>query len=132
MDLFRATAEEGAHIVAQLGAAYYGVVTEHHSLAVEDGAVGDELHLGDEVAARLVAGGERAGPCGGVFQHRALVGDAAPLGVTKGVAHAGVGDAAYTVGLRGVFLAHRLAAGLAHGLGVDAEVVARGEPVIDP
>lgn len=91
MDLFRATAEEGAHIVAQLGAAYYGVVTEHHSLAVEDGAVGDELHLGDEVAARLVAGGERAGPCGGVFQHRALVGDAAPLGVTKGVAHAGVG-----------------------------------------
>ena len=73
--------EEGAHVVAQLCAAYYGVVAEHYASSLEQRAVGDELHLCYEVAAALVAGCERAGPRGRVLQHGTLIGYALALGV---------------------------------------------------
>ena len=45
---------EVADVVAQLGAADYGVVAEDGTVVVEDGAVGDELHLGHQIASDCV------------------------------------------------------------------------------
>ena len=58
MHLFGSATEECADIVAKLGAAHDGIVTEHHPFAVEYRAVGNEFHLGHKVASRLVARGE--------------------------------------------------------------------------
>lgn len=48
---------EHLDVVAQLRTAHDGVVAEQQTLVLKHGAVGDELHLGYEVAHLLTAGG---------------------------------------------------------------------------
>ena len=73
MNLTGTTLEEGAYVVAQLGASHDGVVAEYDAFAVQYGPVGDEFHLGHEVASTLVAGSEAAWPGRGIFQHGTLI-----------------------------------------------------------
>ena len=124
--------EECLDVVAELCAADDGVVAENDALVFKECGVGDELHTGHEVAAGLVAGGEAAGPCGGVFEHGATVGDTVTFGISEGAAYAGVGDTANAVGLGGVGLTHGTANGLAHFFDIDAVVGACGEAVVYP
>ena len=119
-------------VVAQLCAAHDAVVAEEDALALEHVAVGDELHLGHEVACLLVAGSEGARPGGCVLADGAHVGAAVPLGVADGHAYAAVRDAAGAIDLRLVLFAHHAPAFVAHHLGVAPFVAAGGEAVVNP
>ena len=132
MHPFGSRLKECAYIVAQLGAAHNGVVAEHYILVLQDCRIRDELHAGYKVAPRLVAGGEAAGPCGGIFQHGTLIGDAVAVGIAKSVAYTWVGDAAHAVGLGSVFLAHNASGLFTHMLHVDSLVGACRETVVHP
>ncbi len=123
---------EGAHVVAELCTAHYGIVAEYHPASVKDGAVGYQLHLCHQGTALLGAGGEAAWPGGGVFQHGAAIWDLASVGIAEGMADTGVRNAAHAVGLRGVLLPHTATRFLPHCFGVYAEVVAGRKAVVDP
>ena len=127
-----AAIEKHFHVVAQLRAAHYGVVAKKHAVAAQDCFVGNELHLGHQVAHFLVAGSEAARPRGGVFRNGAHVRlvHAGRIAVTH--AHARVGDTAHAVGVHCFGLAHLLTAGKAHLLNVYALVARSREAVIHP
>ena len=132
MDLLGAIFEEHAHIVAQLCASDDGIVAEDHPLAVEQRTVWNEFHFGHEITPALVARCEASGPGGCVLEHSALIRDAMSLGIAQCHAHAGVGNAAYAVGLHLILLAEDSAVSFPHFLHVDAIVVGSGESVVDP
>ena len=119
-------------VVFELGAAHDGVVAEKHALVFEDRLVVNEFHLRHEVAHLLSGGCERAGPSGGVFRDSPLVGHSLSCRITHRHADTGVGYSAGAVHLCGVGLAHQVAAGIAHLLGIASLVVARRETVVHP
>lgn len=88
VDFSGSVVEEHLDVVVKLCAANDAVVADDDALSFEDGTVGDELHLGDKVAAHLAARCEGAWPCGGVFQHSALVGYMVAFGIADGHADA--------------------------------------------
>ena len=132
MHLSRAGIEEGLDVVAKLRSAHNRIVAEHNSLAFEQRGVRNQLHAGNEIAARLVAGGKAARPCGGVFEHRATIRHSVAFRITESASDSGIGDTANTVGLGLVLAPHSLTDRLAHRLHVDAVVGTRGEAVINP
>jgi len=132
MDAFHTVGIEHLCLVAELGAADDAVVAEYHAFAFEHFAGGDEFHFGHKAAGSLVDGHEAAGPCGGVFQDAAFVGDAPSGGVAQSHADTRVGDAGDVVGFDIVDASHGLAKAVAYFLGVDVFVFHSGEAIVNP
>ena len=88
MYLLGSVVEENLGVVSQLGAAHYGVVAAEQALALEEVFVGNEFHLGHQVAHFLIGGHEGARPGGGVFGDAAQVGYLGADGIARGHAHA--------------------------------------------
>ena len=114
------------------GAADYGVVAEDGTVVVEDGAVGDELHLGHQIASFLTGRGEAAGPCRGVLDVAVAEGHALAVGVAYSHAGAGVRDGTYCIHLGIVFLGQFVSQSVAYLVHVDALVGGSGITVVNP
>ena len=92
---------------------------------------GNQLHLGDEVAAALDRRHKGARPGRRVFDERAGIGNARFVGIADGVRNAGVWNACHNVGMDSarVPLCQRRAAVITHLLDADA-LVGRGRIAI--
>ena len=132
MYLLCAILEECGHVVAQLRSPDYGVVAEHHSLVLEDGMVGNELHLCHQIASGLVSRSEASWPCRRILEHSPLVWYLVSLGISQRRAHSRVWNAAHQVCLGIILLSHLLSATLSDILNVDALVVACWEAIVYP
>ena len=132
MHLFGTVVKEHLHVVAQLRATHDAVVAEEQALVLEQCAVGNEFHLGHEVAHLLVGGRETAGPGGRVFADGALVGALHTIGIAQGHSNSRIGNAANAVHRCVVLAAHHFAHLVAHVLHVAALVGRSGETVVHP
>ena len=92
------------YIVAQLGAAHYGVVAEHHLVAFDQRGVGYQFHLGHQLAPALCAGGEAAGPCRCIFDHAAQIWFSDGRGIAESHASSGVRHWTYEIYFFGILL----------------------------
>ncbi len=97
MDFLGAVIVDAADGVAELGAAHDGILAEEEALALDEFLDGNDLHARDQVASGLILGHETARPGGGVFDEGPLEGHALFLGVTHGMASAGIGNARHDV-----------------------------------
>ena len=132
VDFLGAQVIEATYIITQLRAAHDAVVAEEAALAIERIAVGNQLHLGHQIAGELVARHEGTGPRRCVFRHCAAVGDMQSLGITGGHTHSAVGDATDAVHLRVILFAHKHTAGVTHFFYITSFVAAGRESVVHP
>ena len=119
-------------LVLQLVSAHNGVITEKHTLSVQDLLVGDELHLCHQAAQVWIGGHKTSGPCGSILAYGTLIGHFMPVGISYSHSDAAVWNSACTIHLCGILLAHQSATFVAHFFHVAVLVTAGGESVIDP
>ena len=74
--------EKIAHIVAQLGTSHDGVVAENHTFTVDEVGIGNEFHLGHQLAQLLCGRGKTTGPGRGILHDTPLVRNVFPLGIS--------------------------------------------------
>ena len=75
---------EIADVVAKLGAADYGIVTENRTVVMENGSVGNQFHFSNQVASVLTGRSETAWPCRSVLHVSVAEWYAFPIGITYG------------------------------------------------
>ena len=114
-----------------------GVIHKEQAFIGDQFRHGDLFHFCHTVSDLLISGGERTGPCGGIFYKGAGIFDTALVGIAHGMGYAGIGDAGHIIhiGQCAVFRfipSHDGAVSVTHHFYVDAFIVGVRVAVIAP